>query len=672
MRFFTLLLACGLLFGLGQALSVPKDAAGQSKQNIDCSTPMECEALAADWLNNVYEVEMRAKFETYTQKDWEYNTNINDDTSQGSLDASEEVSKYEKESWNQYVTQFNTSTFSDPVLKRRLDMMAVLGTPALPEDRLQMFNKIVSDMQGAYGSGKICPYGNQSCDLATEGLTLEPSLEAILTDVENHSWDELVYVWKSWRDVSGKKYRDQYKEYIGLNNEAAEANDLPDASVLWLQAYTNDLGPDADFKADIEAIWQQMKPLYEKVHAYIRYKYMEFWGNDYNMAADEPIPAHISGNMWTQHWQNTYKVAAPFPDVPNPLDEVDQALQDQNYSVRDIFELSNSFYISLGLEDMTMCFDTPCVTENTAENAECVANNPMIEKPDWDVVCHASAWDMYHTGRDDYRIKMCTEVNFDDLVTVHHEMGHIEYFIQYKDLPLQFRDGANPGFHEAIGDTMALSVQTPIHLKSIGLLDEIPNSFEADINYLLKSAMERLMFLPFAYTIDQYRWALFDGSIQPEEMNYKWWELREKYQGINPPVMRSEEDFDAGAKYHVAADVPYTRYFVAHILEYSFYKEMCLQSGNYVAGDPTKPLFKCDFSAGSQSQLAGAKLKSMLQAGSSQPWPATLKAMTGSDKLDASAILEYFKPLSDWLDDEITDKNIPVGWKSTFQRFMAK
>ena len=121
---------------------------------------------------------------------------------------------------------------------------------------------------------------------------------------------------------------------------------------------------------------------------------------------------------------------------------------------------------------------------------------------------------------------MCTEVNFDDLVTVHHEMGHIQYFMQYVDLPLQFREGANPGFHEAIGDTMALSVQTPIHLHTIGLLEEVPDNEKADINYLMKSAMERVMFLPFAYTIDQFRWKLFDGTIDTAKMNDEWWKLR--------------------------------------------------------------------------------------------------------------------------------------------------
>lgn len=632
-------------------------------RDLECTTPEECEAFALAWLNSDYEPVMRALLQNYVQKDWEYSTNLNDETSAASVAASEMVASFEKDSWEKFISQFDTSTFVNRDLARRIDLMSVLGVPALDEAKLKEYNQIVSKMQGIYGAGKVCPYDNQKCDVEKEGLTLEPGLEAIMSNVEESSYKELTYVWDEWRKASGRKYREDYIKYIGINNEAAAANNLKDASVLWLQSYTDDLNADEDFKADIEDIWQKVKPLYTKLHAYVRSKYREHWGSNYTGSEDGPIPAHLSGNMWTQQWHNSYSIVAPFPEVPNPLEGVDQALEEQGYTPRKIFELSNSFYKALGLADMTMCFDTPCVTENTEVNHQCVANNPMIEKPDWDVVCHASAWDMYNIKKDDYRIKMCTEVNFDDLVTVHHEMGHIQYFIQYVDYPLQFRDGANPGFHEAIGDTMALAVQTPIHLKSINLLDEVPNSKEADINYLMKSAMERVMFLPFAYTIDQFRWRLFDGTINNyTTMNEEWWKLREEYQGITPPVLRYDDDFDAGAKYHVAADVPYIRYFVAHILEYSFYKEMCLASKNYDPNDAAKPLFKCDFSAGPDAPKAGALLKKMLQAGRSKPWPEILEETTGSRKIDASAILEYFKPLSDWLDDELANKGIKTDW----------
>jgi len=335
----------------------------------------------------------------------------------------------------------------------------------------------------------------------------------------------------------------------------------------------------------------------------------------------------------------------------------------QNYTVRNIFELSNTFYKTLGLADMEMCYDTPCENTDTAENRECIKHNPMIEKPAWDVVCHASAWDMYKPGNDDFRIKMCTEVNLDDLITIHHEMGHIQYYLQYKDKPLEFRQGANPGFHEAIGDTMALSVNTPNHLFQVGLLDTVSASLEADINFLLTAAMERVVFLPFAYTIDQFRWGLFNKSIPIENMNSVWWELRERYQGVAAPTERSEEDFDAGAKYHVASDVSYIRYFIAHVLEYQFYRQMCLDSGNFVPGDEEKPLHKCDFSQGPDSLLAGQRLKTLLATGSSKPWPEILEEMTGSPKMDAGAILDYFRPLSVWLEEQIATNDIPVGWQ---------
>jgi len=272
-------------------------------------------------------------------------------------------------------------------------------------------------------------------------------------------------------------------------------------------------------------------------------------------------------------------------------------------------------------------------------------------------------------GKNDFRVKMCTELNLDNLITIHHEMGHIQYYIQYKHLPYEFRSGANSGFHEAIGDTLALAVQTPDHLKRINLIESADSSTEYDINYLLKTALDKLAFLPFAYTVDQYRWALFNGTIDKSEMNYRWWELRERYQGIVPPVNRSEEYMDACAKYHVAANVPYIRYFVSYILQFQFYREMCLEAKQYVPESADKPLHRCDFSEGDFKDAAGEKLRKMMKAGRSRPWPDVLQEMTGGRKMNAGAIVEYFRPLEKWLDETIKANSIPLGWSSTFTTF---
>ena len=335
--------------------------------------------------------------------------------------------------------------------------------------------------------------------------------------------------------------------------------------------------------------------------------------------------------------------------------------------------LLNSFFKTLGFEDMKMCYDTECGLENTTTNKECFKSSPMINKPNWNVMCHASAWNV-DDSTDDYRIKMCTKIDLDDLVTIHHEMGHIQYYIQYKDQPREFKTGANPGFHEAVGDTLALAVKTSDHLHSIGLLKSINASYESDINYLFQNALEKIVFLPFAYTMDQYRWALFNGTIDKDEMNLKWWELRERYQGINPPVLRSEQDFDAGSKAHVATHYPYIRYFVSFVMQFQFYRELCIDSGQYDPNNQmiSKPLYECDFSIGKSAKVAAQRLIKTLKVGASQPWPDVLNLMTGKRKISAEAILEYFKPLETWLDKTIKEHKIQLGWDSKFRNYFSK
>jgi len=540
-------------------------------------------------------------------------------------------------------------------------LLKVLGTSALPAEDFSELTSLVNEMIGIYNRATVCPFDDQNCG-DDGGLSLEPDLEEIMSSPGEHSFDELQYVWEEWRAVSGALMRDQFLRYVELNNKAAVANGFNDASELWLVPYSRDYGFDDDrVRDDVDEIWQTIRPLYVKLHGYIRYKYREYWGEDL-VEEDAAIPAFLTGNMWGQAWQNTFNLVAPYPDVPSQLEEVNEALIEQGYSVEDIFELSNSFYDNLGLMDMEVCYDTDCDQADTDANKECHYDSPMIVKPEWDVTCHASAWDFYAPDKNDYRVKMCTTVSLENLVTIHHEMGHIQYFQQYAGQNLQYRDGANPGFHEAIGDTMALALQTPRHLFDIGLLSSVDSSEEADINFLLQQAMERVMFMPFGLMIDKYRWEIFQGNVDEGNLNERWWQLREDYQGLAPPSTRGEEFFDAGAKYHVASDVPYIRYFIAHILEYSFYKTMCLESENYDPLDPARPLFKCDFSAGSLGLAAGGIMSELLQAGASQPWPDTLRDFTGSSVVDASAVLEYFAPLDEWLDEQINEIGFPVGW----------
>lgn len=623
------------------------------------------EKEASRWLEEAYTPMLLKLIRASNQMSWNYNVDLdNKEAEMAYIAANKKFAEFNKDSWKNHIQKYNYNSFKSPQLKRRFQVLSKLGTAALDEDQLAELINILSSMKRIYGTGKVCPLDKRECNLETEGLGLNPDLEKIMSKPTKYTYEELSYVWQGWRNATGRIMRESYMKYIHLSNTAAVANNLKDGKEMWLYAYKQD---DENFENDLESIWQKLRPLYVKLHGYVRHRLRQHWGND-TFGANEPIPAHILGNMWAQAWTNTLPITLPFKNAANPFKIVNKAMKDQNYNARKMFELSNSFYLHMGFNDMQMCYNTTCGLENTKENKECFKNTPLIEKPDWNVMCHASAW-AFDYSKSDFRVKMCTNVYLKDLVTIHHEMGHIQYYTQVKDLPMEFRGSANPGFHEAVGDTIALAVNTPAHLKSIGLLVDDHQSFEADINQLFTSALHTIVFLPFAYTVDQFRWALFNGTINTNEMNFKWWELRERYQGITPPVHRSEEDMDAGAKMHVASDVEYIRYFVAHILQYEFYRQMCIDSGQYTPMSKDKLLHRCDFSIGKSPKFAAEKMIKLLKAGSSQPWPEVLEKMTGNRKMDTMAITEYFAPLEKWLDTIVKRSNIPLGWSSTFQNF---
>ncbi|KAJ6633685.1 Angiotensin-converting enzyme, partial [Pseudolycoriella hygida] len=335
-----------------------------------------------------------------------------------------------------------------------------------------------------------------------------------------------------------------------------------------------------------------------------------------------------------QSWVNLYERIKPFPEGSSI--DVTESMLRKNISVLQMFEKADEFFKGLGLPANDMSYD---------ENRGAI----IIKPEDKTITCHASAWDFCNGY--DFRIKMCTVVNQEDFVTVHHEMGHINYFILYKNQPLIFRGGANPGFHEAVGDLIALSVSTPKHLESIGYLENYRDTEEDNINALFKMALEKIAFIPFGLLIDKWRWDVFSGAVQPNEWNKHWWELRKRYQKVKPPTARGEEFFDPGAKYHVPAGVPYIRYFVSHILQFQFHRAACSIAGQYVPNDPNKPLHKCDING---NQLAGNLIKNGLGLGASKHWTEALKSLTNNEdsEMSGAALHTYFAPLYNWLKQE--------------------
>ena len=544
-----------------------------------------------------------------SRAEWIKSTFITDDTEALAADANETIIAATTELAEQSRRYENADLSPDGKRKLKLLKLSLtLPAPKDPAERKEL-TKIAASMEGDYGKGKYCPEGDKGKCL---DLTALDTIMGTSRDPE-----ELKKTWLGWHQIA-IPIRKNYVRFVELSNKGAKEMGFADTGAMWRAKY--DMEPDA-FAAEMERLWQQVKPLYDSLYTYTRHKLSEKYGKDV-VAEDKPIPAHLLGNMWAQTWGNVYPLLAP-ANADRGYD-LTQILKSRNTDVKQMVRYGEGFFTSLGFEPLPPTF----------------WERSLFEKPpDREVVCHASAWDIDYEK--DVRLKMCVQINEEDFSVVHHELGHNYYQMAYATKPFLFRDGAIDAFHEAIGDTVALSV-TPPYLKQLGLIDKAPDP-SADIGFLLNRALDKVAFLPFGYLVDQWRWKVFSGEVKPDSYNKAWWELREKYQGIAPPVPRSEQDFDAGAKYHVPANTPYARYFLAAILQFQFHRALCREAGF------NGPLYQCSIYG---NKKAGEKLKAMLAMGASEPWPAALKAMTGEDKMDATAIIDYFAPLKTWLDQQ--------------------
>jgi peptidyl-dipeptidase A len=487
--------------------------------------------------------------------------------------------------------------------------------PKDPQEQKELA-EIGSWLEGVYGKGKYCPT-KDTC------MTLQDMEEVMRTSSDPKI---LLDVWKGWRTIS-PPMKEKYSRFAELSNKGARDLGFKDTGVLWRSGY--EMTPE-EFALELDRLWNQVKPLYDALHTYVRSRLVQKYGKEV-VGDDGLIPAHLLGNMWSQSWDNIYELVAP--PQSNPGFDLTQILQARKTTEIDLVKMGERFFTSLGFEPLPQTF----------------WERSQFTKPkDREVVCHASANNVENPT--DLRIKMCIKIDEDNFSTIHHELGHDFYFQAYGHQSLFFRDSANDGFHEALGDTIALSV-TPEYLKKIGLLETVPGS-EGDLGLLLKKALERVAFLPFGLLVDRWRWKVFSGEVGSKNFNQAWWDLVRQYQGIKPPVARSEKDFDPGAKYHIPANVPYTRYFLASILQFQFYRELCRETGY------TGPLHRCSFY---QNKKAGAKLQKMMAMGISRPWPEALEALTGKRQMDATAIIDYFAPLKAWLDEQ--NKGQSVAWK---------
>ena len=547
---------------------------------------------------------------------WVLSNFITEDTEILAAKASEQFTAAQVEIAGQ-AARFNEVEGLDDDTARKLNMLRSGIVIPAPMDAAKTAeqSEIGAKLNGLYGRGTYCRENGECLALG--------ELEDIIAESRDPA--ELLEAWEGWRTVS-PPMKALYVRQVELANEGAAELGFDDLGTMWRSAY--DMDP-ADFPAELDRLWKQVSPLYEALHCHVRAGLQDAYGSE-AVTSGEPIPAHLLGNMWAQSWENIYQLVAP-PETAASYD-LTAILQDQGFDAISMVKTGEAFFSSLGFEPLPETFWT----------------RSLFTKPaDRDVVCHASAWDI--DEQDDLRIKMCIDVNSEDFKTIHHELGHNYYQRAYKEQSYLYRSSANDGFHEAVGDTLSLSI-TPEYLAQIGLLAEVPDA-SGDLGLLMGQALEKIAFLPFGLMVDQWRWKVFAGEVGPEGYNDLWWQLREQYQGVSAPRERPADAFDPGAKYHVPGNTPYTRYFLAHILQFQFHRALCEMAGN------EGPIHRCTIY---DSAAAGERLNAMLEMGRSRPWPEALEALTGSPEMDATAILDYFAPLQAWLDEQNAGRQ--CGW----------
>ncbi len=594
--------------------------------------------------------EYKALMPELTASQWLSATYINDDSQLLAAKYNERFLA-QLNRWIEEAKRFEGQQMS-PETARAINLLKLGASMPPPRDpeHLAELTRIASKMEGTYGAGQYCTGEGEARSCRQLG-----ALEDVLRN--SRDYDAQLDAWQGWHSIA-QPMRQDYVRFVELVNEGAGDLGFADAGEAWRSGYDM---PPAELAAETDRLWNQVKPLYEQLHCYTRAR-LEAQYPGRGTVDGGLLPAHLTGNMWQQDWSNLWTTLQPYPnagdlDITGALERqyqsglnermvrenalidsdrrADVAHEAQLENAKRMNERAQDFYVSLGM---------PALPDSYWDKTQ------FIKPRDRNVVCHASAWDMDMAG--DVRTKMCTKPNEEDFTTIYHELGHVYYYLAYNQRPPLFQGGAHDGFHEAIGDTIVLAM-TPQYLHSIGLVGEQQQTQESLVNSQMRMALAKVAFLPFGLMIDRWRWGVFDGSITPDNYNGAWWALKAQYQGVAPATPRGEDFFDAGAKYHVPGNTPYTRYFLSHILQFQFYKALCDASGH------TGPLHACSFYG---NKAAGAKFWAMLEKGNSQPWQQTLKELTGGEQMDAAPVLEYFAPLQDWLVQQ--NEGRTCGWNA--------
>jgi len=509
--------------------------------------------------------------------------------------------------------------------RRKLNLIKssfVMPSP-LNEELAGEISSISAELDAMYGTGEHCFTDDDCYDLEAFEAIIDNSRDPI----------ELLKAWEGWRNI-GKPMKDMYIRMVEIGNQGANDLGYEGLSDLWFSQYDM---PADDFLDETDRVWDELKPLYDALHCHVREELSNYYGEEV-VSKTGNLPAHVLGNMWGQSWSNIYDlVYQPENNKADSEINLTNILAEKDIDEIEMVEIAENFFVSLGFEPLSDTF---------------WERSLFIKPQDRNVVCHASAWDL-NSDIDDLRIKMCIERNAEDFSVIHHELGHIFYYQAYSHLPDIFQSGANDGFHEAVGDLLTLSI-TPDYLQKIGMVtsEEAVQAKSDPISLLMQQALDGVVSVPWTLMLDKWRAKVFTGATAPENLNSSWWELREFYQGIEAPRDREEDAFDPGAKYHIPGNTPYTRYYLAKILQYQFHESLCNQMGY------EGPLHECSIY---DNKLAGEKLRAMLALGQSKEWQTALEALTGTRELSGKSMLNYYQPLKDWLDIKNAERS--CGWE---------
>ena len=423
--------------------------------------------------------------------------------------------------------------------------------------------------------------------------------------------DERLAVWTASKEV-GKDLKSGLADLKELRNKTVQALGYDDYFAYQVSDYGMST---AEMMALNQRLVSELLPLYRELHTYARYELAKRYGVK---EVPDMLPAHWLPNRWGQDWNAMVNVEGV---------DLDGALSDKPREW--LMEQGERFYKSLGFGPLPASYWEKSSLYPLPEDAGYKKNN------------HASAWHM--DLQEDVRCLMSIVPNRDMYETVHHELGHIYYFMAYTNpnVPPLLREGANRAYHEGIGSLMGLAAMQKPFLAGLELIPESAGS--DDMQSLLKEALNYVVFIPWsAGVMTEFEHDLYATDLSADQYTARWWDLKKKYQGIVAPNERGPEYCDPASKTHINNDAAqYYDYALSFVLLFQLHDHI---AGKILHQDPRATNYY-------GSKEVGTFLQGILEKGASGDWRKMLKEKTGED-LSARAMLSYFEPLMGYLKEQ--------------------